>query len=56
MPSPLCLPLLTVPLQALPNRPAVIVMDAYSFVRGAVGSYLKVRLLLVPGGHVPALL
>ena len=28
--------------QALPNRPAVIVMDAYSFVRGAVGSYLKV--------------
>lgn len=31
-------------LQALPNRPAVVILDAYSFVRGSVGSYLKVRL------------
>lgn len=29
-------------LQALPNRPAVIVLNAYSFIRGSVGSYLKV--------------
>ena len=29
-------------LQALPNRPAVVVLNAYSFIRGSVGSYLKV--------------
>ncbi len=29
-------------LQALPNRPAVIVLNSYSFIRGAMGSYLKV--------------
>lgn len=29
-------------LQALPNRPAVVVLNAYSFIRGAMGSYLKV--------------
>ena len=28
-------------LQALPNRPAVIVLNSYSFIRGAMGSYLK---------------
>ncbi|EFN59047.1 expressed protein [Chlorella variabilis] len=28
-------------LQALPNRPAVVVLNAYSFIRGSVGSYLK---------------
>ena len=34
-------------LQALPNRPAVVVLNAYSFIRGSVGSYLKV------GGQTP---
>ncbi|KAL4430719.1 hypothetical protein ABPG75_005975 [Micractinium tetrahymenae] len=28
-------------LQALPNRPAVVVLNSYSFIRGAMGSYLK---------------
>ena len=27
---------------ALPQRPAVVVLNSYSFIRGSVGSYLKV--------------
>lgn len=44
------------PSQALPSHPAVVVLDAYSFIRGSVGSYVKARSRAAAGrgGRAPA--